>query len=231
MTGKTFQNIRAFIEQKSFALMKHESKPYIKAGFDKSKYHEIEVGNRHFVVIATNTFYHILTSVLVDACENFPDLFGNDDVNGVLEALYNVEKVNEFERFSDFLKEEQFAWILEIVNEGINPKILRVDLFRKVELNREDQSKTEFTGGLFHVFKHFNYKGIPLSTKSEKNDIEHPTSIIGYLINGFYFADLTFTSDYKCYSISKLNDKYNLRFDFYYGRETGVYFVNSIRKE
>ncbi len=231
MTETQFFTIRRFVEQKSLSLMKKEGRPFAKAGFDISKHHEVEVENRNFVVIATNVFYHMLDSVLAEACEKYPELFGNDNVHGVLEALYKAEQVNQFEDFGDFLKTEQFAWILELVDEQVNPKILRVELFRKIDTGRNDASKTEFTGGLFHAFRHFNYKGIPLSTKREKNNLEHPKTIIDLLIKGFYFSELEFTDDKKCYSISRLNEEYEMRFDFYYEPKTDIYFVNSIRKQ
>ena len=231
MKESQFHTIRNLIEKKSLSLMKKEGRAFAKAGFDISKHHEIEVDNRNFVIIATNVFYHMLNSVLAEACEKYPELFGNNDVNGVFEALYKIEEVNQFGEFSDFLKTEQFAWILELIDEEVNPKILRVELFRKINTGKKDASKTEFTGGLFHAFRHFNYKGIPLSTKKEKSDIEHPSSVIDFLIRGFFFSDLEFTDEQKCYSINKLNDKYDLKFDFYFEPKTEIYFVNSIRKQ
>lgn len=231
MEETTFRNIRIFVEQKSLMLMKLEKRSFANVGLDLSKHHELIVEDRHFVVIATNVFYHMLDTVLAEACEKYPQLFGNDNVNTVLKALYEVEQVNQFEHFNNFLKTEQFAWILEIVDEQVNPKVLRVELFRKIDNNRKDASKTEFTGGLFHAFRHFNYKGIPLSTKKEKNDLEHPSTIIDFLIKGFYFSNLEHADVKKCYSIARLNDKYDMRFDFYYEPDTEIYFVNSIRKQ
>ncbi|WP_462254528.1 hypothetical protein [Ferruginibacter sp.] len=231
MIDAQFQTIRKFIEQKSLSLMNKEKRPFANAGFDISKYHEIKVEDRNFVIIATNVFYHILHSVLAEASEKYPELFGNNDVNGVLEAIYNIENVGEFEQFADFLKTEQFAWIVELINEQINPNVLRVEIFRQIDTIGTNATKTEFTGGLLHTFRHFNYKGVPLSTKKEKNDIEHPKTIIDFLIRGFFFTDINFTNKTKCNSNIILNNKYKLRFDYYFEPETKIYFVNSIRKE
>ena len=230
MTDAQFQVIHKFIEQKALSLMKEEKRSFAKVGLDISKYHEIKIEERNFVIIATNVFYHILDGVLAEASEKYPELFGNNDVNSVLEAFYNIKNVGEFEHFADFIKTEQFAWIIELIDEQINPNVLRVEIFRKIDAIRNNDTKTEFTGGLLHAFRHWNYKGVPLSTKKEKNNIEHPTTIIDFLIRGFFFADIEFSTEFKCHSNITFNNKYKLRFDFYFQSKTQIYFVNSVRK-
>lgn len=228
MTQKELLNIRDFINQKSLLLMESEGRSFVKSGLDISHYNETEYAGRKFVIISTNVFYQILNFVLIEACEKYPENFGKDDVEKVLEALYLIENVGTLEQFSDFLKTEQFAWILELVDEKVNDNILRVELFRQVDKLKNDESKNEFTGGVFHSFKHFTYKGIPLSTKKENKEINHPKSIIEFLLQGFFFTELKMKSEKKYESKIILSNDKELYFSFYKEDVSGIYFVNSV---
>jgi hypothetical protein len=126
------------------------------------------------------------------------------------------------------LKIEQFAWILELVEEKVSSHILRVELFRQINPLTHDESKNEFTGGVFHSFKHFTYKGIPLSTKKENKDINHPKSIIEILIQGFFFTELKLETEYKYKSKLNLKGGGVLCFSFYKELSSNIYFVNSV---
>lgn len=228
MTQKELSNIREFINQKSLLLMKSEGRSFAKSGLDISHYNEIEYAGRKFVIISTNVFYQILNCVLIEACEKYPENFGRDDVDKVLEALYQIENVGTIDQFYNFLKTEQFAWILEIVDEEVSSQVLRIELFRQTDKLKNDESKNEFTGGVFHSFKHFTYKGIPLSTKKENKEINHPKSIIELLIQGFFFTELKMKSENKYESKMNLSNGKELYFSFYKEGVSGIYFVNSV---
>jgi hypothetical protein len=228
MTQNELSNIREFINEKSILLMKTERRNFGKTGFDKSHYREIEYGDRKFVIISTNVFYQILDSVLIEACEKYPENFGKDNVNKVLQALYQIENMGTPDQFSEFLKTEQFAWILELVDESVSPFVLRVELFRQINSLKNEETQNEFTGGIFHSFKHFTYKGIPLSTKKENKDINHPKSIIEFLIQGFFFAKLKKKTVNKYESSKNLLGGKELFYSFYKEDVTGIYFVNSV---
>lgn len=228
MTKKELQNLRELINKISILLMNSERRPFTKSGFDNSHYHEFKYGDRKFVIISTNVFFQILESVLIEACEKYPENFGKDDVNKVLEALYLIENIGPPDQFSEFLKNEQFAWIIELVDESIGPNVLRVELFRKTNKLKDDDLKNEFTGGIFHVFKHFTFNGIPLSTKKENKQLEHPKSIIELLIQGFFFTELIMKSENKYESKKILSNGKKLHFIFFKENTSGVYFVNSI---
>lgn len=208
--------------------MKSERRSFAKSGFDISHYREIDYADRKFVIISTNVFYQILDSVLIEACEKYPKNFGKDNVNKVLQALYLVENMGTPDQFSDFLKNEQFAWILELVDESVSPYALRVELFRQINIVKNEDTKNEFTGGIFHLFKHFTYKGIPLSTKKENKEINHPKSIIEFLIQGFFFTELKKKSENKYESKKNLPNGKELCFSFYKEDIIGIYFVNSV---
>jgi hypothetical protein len=228
MTKKELSNIREFINNMSTLLMKSERRSFTKSGFDISHYREIENAGRKFVIISTNVFYQILDSVLIEACEKYPENFGKDNVNKVLQALYLVENMGTPDQFFDFLKNEQFAWILEIIDENVSRYVLRVELFRQRNIVKNEETKDEFTGGVFHCFKHFTYKGIPLSTKKENKEINHPNSIIEFLIQGFFFTELKKKTENDYESKKNLPKGKELCFSFYKEDITGIYFVNSV---
>lgn len=205
-----------------------EGRSFAKSGFDNSHYHEFIYGDRKFVIICTNVFYHILESVLIEACEKYPENFGKDNVEKVLQALYLIENIGTPIQFSNFLKNEQFAWIIEFHDESISPNILRVELFRQINTLKDEQQRNEFTGGIFHAFKHFSYKGIPLSTKKENKQIEHSKSIIELLIQGFFYTELIIKKEHKYESEKILPNGKKIHFSFYKENISGVYFMNSI---
>lgn len=221
--------IRGCIEAKSLALLKHEQKLFARVGFDPSRYYQVNRAGRIFFIISSRVFYYIIEEVLVEACQKFSSAFGIYRTDTILQALYNIEPPVPFNDFADFLKNEQFAWIIELTNNTINPQILRVDLFRQI--NSNGSNKSDFTGGLFHAFKHFSYNGIPLSTHPEKNDLVHPKDIYNYLIDAFFFHPLVFIGGDKYTSAISYNEKYSLLFHFYLESITKTYFISSIRKE
>jgi hypothetical protein len=169
-----------------------------------------------------------LNSVLAEACKKYPEKFGNDDVNEVLQAIYLVENVGTLDRFFEFLKNEQFAWILEIVEENVSPHVLRLELFRDMRLLKKGEAKNEFLGGVFHSFKHFTYKGVPLSTKKENKEIDHPKSIIEFAIQGFFFMKLQKEGVHIYKSKKILPSGRQLCFFFYKDNAAEIFFVNSI---
>lgn len=234
-----FQLISTFLEEKSSLLWKHEkeqgfNRTYAKIRFDESNFFEIQISGRKFYVVSTRVFRQLLTSVLAEACETYPENFGTGCAEDVLYGIYKVESFGTLSNFQNFLNDEQFAWIVELYKGVVNPKVLRVQIYRKISSTKEDTTKTEFTGGILHLFKHFKYKGIALSTKGEK-EINHPNSIIDFLIYGFFFAVLkekqqkenkiTFESKFE------FHDGERVCCAFYYENESGIYFVNSARPD
>lgn len=231
MTDSEWVLIRNFVEAKACCLMKHEKKPFGKVGITKENHFEIEISGRKFFIISTNVFYHIIDSVLVEACEKYPCSFGVRRTDKILEAIYEVEKFGSLETFSEFLRTEQFAYLIELENNKVNEKILRIDLFRKIEYCDSEKIDTDFTGGIFHAFKHFSYKGIPLSTHREINDLEHPQIIFNYLIKAFFFDELQFRKGDYYQSWTSLTDTHNLRVGYYLESTCKVFFITTFRKQ
>ncbi len=111
----------------------------------------------------------------------------------------------------------------------MNNKILRIDLFRHLKIN--NTGNFDFVGGLFHCNKHFSFKGIPLSTSKEINEIPYVEHLIYAIIKTFFLNTTINKKGLNYTSLIELNNKYNLRVEFYFEKETNVYFVNTAFKE
>lgn len=235
MTDNEWILIRNYVEAKACCLMKHEQKPYAKIGIAKENHFEITIDKRRFFIISTNVFYHIIDSVLVEACEKYPTSFGVRRTDKILKAIYEVEKFGSMETFPELLRTEQFAFLIELQNNKVNEKFLRIDLFRKIEYCDSKKVDTDFIGGIFHAFKHFSYKGIPLSTQREINDIEHPQIIFNYIIRAFFFEKHIFDEhkakgDYY-HSLTSLTDTHNLRVGYFLESICKVFFITTFIKQ
>ena len=101
-------------------------------------------------------------------------------------------------------------------------------MFRKLE---KKGNIYEFTGGIFHAFKHFSYNDKNLSTGKDINNINTPEQIIEMAIKAFFFEQREALSNREFVSKVELNDKYNLKFVFYYEEQTEVFFIKTIFKE
>lgn len=145
----------------------------------------------------------------------------------VIEAIYNIEPTFTLERFVSFLINEQLSYIVEIKNGEVVEKMLRIDLFRKLD---DKNGKKEFTGGLFHCFKHFSINNINLSTGNEINNIDYPERILHLAVEAFFMPEERQITPKGCISYISLDDRYNLKFVFYFEKKSEVYFINTIHK-
>lgn len=89
--------------------------------------------------------------------------------------MMTLEKFQKSRHFIEkkpvgFLQNEQFACIIESKDGEIIDKILRIDLFRKLDVT--DKREKEFTGGIVHCVKHFSIDNINLSTGNDIHNIQ-----------------------------------------------------------
>ena len=137
-----------------------QKKEYAKAGFPINNYIKFKRGNKRYFLAQSNIFLHVMNDRLVEACQTFPDRFGKRNAELVLDAIYDLENAGLREDFGTLLSSEQFTWLVEMEEDDtINPKLLRVDLFRKILPEKDNVNNFEFIGGLFHSFKHFFLQG------------------------------------------------------------------------
>ena len=228
MTIDDFRAARDFLEKKSLGLMSHENKNHATTGVPPQNFRIYTIKGLIFYAVNTNVFLAIMEHVLLQAVLTYPEKFGTNNAHDVIEAIRLIEPTFEHDRFIDFLLNEQFCYIIENKNGTIPDKVLRIDLFRQLDITGE--STPEFTGGILHAFKHFSYKGKNLSTGKVIHNIQRPDYVIGLAIQAFFFNDEIPNDKEKFKSEIELDEKHNLRFAFFYELNTGVYFINSIYK-
>jgi hypothetical protein len=231
MEYSDFLAAKQFIEEKALALMSHEKKDYAKVGFPPQNYTVYNIKGRTFYSVGTNIFRGILNDVLLEAMQQFPLNFGTGNAISVIHALNKVEPL--YGRTKDvirILQNENFSYVVENVNGKIPDRILRLDLFRQLNPIKHKRRKYDFTGGLFHALKHFSFKGKPLSTGNDKNDLVHPRQIIEHAIKAFFFEPEQFIDPLTYVSHIDLNEKYRLKFIFYHEPNTKVFFIKTIHK-
>lgn len=232
MTFDDYQAAQAFLEKKSLGLMDHEDKPVAKTGFPIQNYTVYPIKGRTFYVAAPNVFRHvIMKDVMVEAVTKYPKLFGTGDAHDVVEAIRLVEPTfDNTERHAEFLKNEQFGFVMENKNGVIQDQVLRIDLFRGFKPHPKT-GKPDFEGGLFHAFDHFSYKGTNLATGNDNNDLAHPEQIIGLAIKAFFMPEYREETPKGFIGRISLDQNYWLKFSFYHEDKNGVHFINTVHKE
>lgn len=228
MTWEEFQKTRQFIKKKSFDLMNHETKDAAKVGFPINNYRKYLLHGRTFYCVKSNVFKVIIEEYLIKAQTKYPEKFGTGEAMDVIEAIYNLEPTFDLKRFAEFLQNEQFAYIIESEKGEIIDKILRIDLFR--QLNVTEKGQKEFTGGIFHCFKHFSIDNINLSTGKDIHNIQYPEQLLHLATEAFFIADGNHENPKKLVSFVSLDEKYKLKFVFYLEENTQVYFIKTIHK-
>lgn len=222
------EKVRQFIKDKSMALMSHEKKNYAQAGFPLRNYKVYKINSRVFYSVEANIFKSIIDDILLEAIQKFPQNFGNGNAVSVIEAINQTEQLyEEIEDVIRILKNENCCYVMENDKGNIPNKILRLDLFRKLDPTKSNVKNFDFTGGLFHTLKHFSFQGKPLSTGQEKNDLTHPRQIISHAINAFFLEPGEFIDESTYISHINVNENYKLKFVFYHEPNTRVFFITT----
>lgn len=220
-----YKMVSEFIKLKSTLLMDHEKKNHAKVGIAITNYRVLHLNGKRYYLIPTNIFKGIvMENTLVMASSKFPQLFGTGNAKDVIESIYNIEPWFNLERFIEILQTEQFCYVVEVSNNKINDRLLRIDLYRHIKPNAD--GGFDFVGGIFHCYKHFSLEGNPLSTSKEVNDIIHPRSLIPKIIHAF-FNDGAVEVKKNTFVIEVEVNGRHLRLVFYFEEKTGVYFIKT----
>ena len=193
----------------------------------------IKKGNKKYYYYFTNIFYGVIAeNILLNAATKNPELFGTNNSEDIIRAL-NLEKPG-FCSDDSIYKEEQYCYVIEEDKNGeLNEKkILKIQLFRFQELEdkKKPLSNKVFTGGLFHAFKHFTFKGTNLSIKIKpEHDLDYnPSYFISDITNAFFNNELVWAKDEN--NKNSLLGKFNsINFYFYCNKELnlGVHFLTT----
>lgn len=229
ISWEDFQASRDFIELKGMALMNHENKDGAKVGFPIQNYIAVQEGERTFYMVRSNVFMHLVDTMIIQAKDKFPEKFGTGNATDVIEALHSNYPYGNFEWYTEFLRDEQFCYIIENERGTFADKIPRIDLFRLLQDN--EGGGKDFTGGLMHALKYFSHNDIPLSTGKGINNIIHiNVLLVDIAIAFFTHPHIKEKRDNYVIKIP-ISDKYQLRIILYFEKNIGVYFINTVYKE
>lgn len=227
---RNFDALQDALNEKGSLLLSHENKESAICGLPYLNRCPIPVGNKVIYTVTTDLFKMIIQeTILLDASYDYPENFGAKNPMKVIEALYkttNNGATPSLEQAWAYMKDlshENFCFAAEIIDGQVIGEILRIDLFRDIKIG-------EFTGGLFHVFKHFsNIKGIPLSTHPKEYKIAHPSFVLNNVLRAFFTQNLNQGKGEDNYETAvAIDKKKSLKIGFF--KETkcsDVYFVNT----
>lgn len=239
--GKEWHKLREFIEPISLAIFKKE-KETEKISERKRTFHSLpdfsnlkveKVSNKKYYYYYTNTFYGVIAeNVLLDAAQKYPEDFNTNDSNTIIKALNKTRggPIISYDDESPF-KEERYCYVIEEDENGrLNKdRILKLQLFKLQQASEKIKNKNDFTGGLFHAFKHFSFNGICVSTSSEKNLEYHPSYFIKEIANAFFTCKFegrknpkTRKQEYYC-----INNEILFAFFKLVLEDSNVYFLNT----
>lgn len=241
ITIAQYKEIDTFLKEKTFELWSHENEVLMEKeegeqnmfqeGFSIANCFSCKINNTNCFFLFNDSFQNGVLGKIDKSNEKYPEKYGTKNAHDVIDALYNV--------WDTFLSKDEFVVYLQkfaccyILYENPNTlyDILRIDLFRRLDCNKEDTSKSDFTGGLLHSLKHFSKNGHNLSTGSEKNDISNLLDVLNMIASSFLDRKERCRENRKkdYVSYQECNGKW-LCFSFYKEETTGVYFLNTCFK-
>ncbi len=209
------------------------AKNWFWAGYDQSKFLKTIIDGETYIIGAGNIIASIITDVLPEACQKYPENFGTRNAHSVIEAIFKTRPelgYSDMIAYEAHLSTEQFAFVFKIEKDGVvNHNVLRLDLFRLIKEEKNNPGKFEFIGGLMHLLKHFKYQGFSLSTNNGENDLTHPNEVIGMIIKCFFESPHIYELGKKSFKTetSWPVDK-KIICSFYPEQSIEVYFLNTM---
>lgn len=236
-----YLELRKFFESKASTLFEHEIKKQREKGEvekeafwasgNRNNYGCFDYNGRHICFLASNSFIGMMKNHYMQTFTRFPDSFGTNDAADIVDALYNN---NGFERtgwnrqkYIDIALTGDICCYLVQRKEGnFDDRVLRIDLFRLFESNKDGKNVYEFTGGLFHVLKHFQYNGKSLST-GNGYDVRSIDEVVLLCVLAFYQPEIPDGED-NAIMYLPISEEKQLKVVFYHEKESGVYFIDTL---
>lgn len=182
----------------------------------------------HYFILPCHNFENLIMSEkIVEIVQKKQDLFGTNCTYDVLKGIYDIlDPTRDFDSFVEMMSKEQFAYMGELGENGLKrDKVLRLDFFRMT-----DDQESEFIGGLFHAFKHFNLRGYAITSKQGEVELSWVNHFMDALARAFFRGtyDQTIDADRPHDRVSRINFlEHTYKFVFYYNDEADVYFLNT----
>ena len=129
--------------------------------------YSFDIGNKQIMyMIPYLPFYRYLTEFLPQALYNCPNLFGTNNAQDVMGALYSVSgynRIGNINEYQQYLTDNAYCYFLLRDSDGkLCNKLFRLDLFRHILPN--EKNGYDFNGGLMHAYRHCSWKGMKLSS-------------------------------------------------------------------
>lgn len=186
--------------------------------------------NGKVIVIWSLKFVNMLT--------RFQEIATTDmalDANLILEHIlsdYRPNKTNKRRKYLlKYAQQEACAYYVVKNEDGSIKRILHLDLVRNIKPNPKRNNRPEFTGGLFHVLKHFSFNGKNLTYENDVCDVPDVFRVAN-------LAGTSFAGDLRMISQTDKMIKYETNYPIsetkmlwaYFSQEveSGVYFLDSL---
>lgn len=225
--------IKAKIEDLAVRLMKTDEKAFCRAVFSECNWALMTIPfgdtTRQFVLLPSSKFARLIFGRrYLTAVGKYPELFGTGKVEDVLKALKAIDSAAfppdyTIERFYDYLKEENMAYVVEITDGILGKIVLRLDLFRAIDHG-------DFRGGIFHSLKHFTIEDYESISKAQKGfPLAHWNMIPLHIVKNFFSGVHKSESTGRLFGITELsNGRYLVGGYFAKPEIDNLYYMNTL---
>jgi hypothetical protein len=168
--------------------------------------------------------------LIEEASKNYPDYFGTNEPEKVLEALSLTIGINHDSSKIDHYRQNSYVAIIDKQKE----KVLYLGLFRTFG-NIKSKKEEEFKSGYLHCLKHFyGSDKQPITSNSEPNIL--PENFIEHIIRCLFEGnhanekDVEIPND-KYYTYKYPIDEKEYQFGFYYSAKFDIFFLSDARRK
>lgn len=228
-SSREYRVLRSYLEKKLSKLAHHEKKDISTIALPQKNFHPFTINTKDFFSIETNEYNQIIDKKLLDIKSKSIELFGTGNAYDIIKAFHLNENFLDLDFEKYYLQTEQFSLIINRNENYIPSKILRIDLFRGLNVNKTSNKKYDFTGGLLHTLKHFCKDHTPLSTGNERREIDYISDIILMATVALFNYDLIAAKEknkFTCMFEYKNYGKFKA--SFYFEKNSEIYFLNTI---
>ena len=232
-----YNKLSSFLEMKTHEIWAHENEERLKKkeqelngyeyGYSIADYYSVKKGDSTIYFAFNFSFLKLISVNIPQAIDRLNCLVGTGNADDLLNALYQVSQtIFKKDEYIDYVRNLSCCYIIFEKQKSIQDSILRVDMFRQLDDNKNNPFVKDFTGGLLHALKHFSMNGNNLSTGKEVNgitDISQISDILPRIASAFVECinknNSNVTIPYK--------DNNYLKCGFYHEVKTNVYYLNT----
>ena len=207
---------------------------FVRASFGWDNWSVIKNENNEieYFLMHDPLFKSIIYEDLIEkASKKYPECFGTNEPDKVLEALSLTFGINHDSSKAEWYRQTSYVAITNKKKE----KVLYLGLFRTFFDIEKNKNEEEFKNGYLHCLNHFcGSDEQPITTKSEpkilpENFIEH---IIRCLFEGSFpnGKNVKIPND-KYYTYKYIINEKEYKFGFYYSAKFDIFFLSDAHRE